>query len=330
MIVKSFDISKKNIKNINFYLFYGENEGLKKELIKNNLEKNYSNNIYRYEEKEINDDKEKFFNNLNSQSFFEENKLIIISRTTDKIKDVIDEVFNKNYEDIKFVFIAGKLEKKSKLRNFFEKEKRTICIPCYIDSPQTIGKIASDFFKNNKIPISQESLNLLTERTRGDRENLKIELNKINLFIKNKKKINIEEILKLTNLAENYNESEIADNCLSKNSKKIATIFNENNISLDDCIGIIRMLLFKTKRLLKLKKETENYDIEIAISKFKPPIFWKDKDIVKKQIKSWSIKNIESLLIKINEVELLCKKNSESSVNILSDFIIYNSKTSSN
>ena len=78
---------------------------------------------------------------------------------------------------------------------------------------------------------------------------------------------------------------------MAKNKKKTINILNENNYSLDDCIIIIRTFLIKSKRLLKLVKEVKNNkNIEDVISSFKPPIFWKDKDVVKQQIQNWSFK----------------------------------------
>ena len=166
-------------------------------------------------------------------------------------------------------------------------------------------------------------INLITARSRGDRQNLNNELKKIENFVVNKNKINLDDIIKLTNLAENYNVSELIDSCLSKNKKKTIHILNENNYSVEDCILIIRSLLMKSKRLIILcKKASITKNIETVISSFKPPIFWKDKEIVKQQINSWSCQNAENLTYEINEIELLIKKYSNSSVNILSDFII--------
>ena len=139
------------------------------------------------------------------------------------------------------------------------------------------------------------------------------------------------DILQLTNLAENYSVSELIDSCLSKNKRKTVRILNENNYSIEDCILIIRTFLIKSKRLISLcEKIKETNDIETTISNFKPPIFWKDKEIVKQQIKSWSYEGTEKLIYKISEIELLIKKHSASSVNILSDFIIEQSVSISN
>ena len=183
--------------------------------------------------------------------------------------------------------------------------------------------ISSIFFKEKKISISQQTINFLVERCMGNRENLNNELTKIENFSESKKKINTEDILKLTNLAENYNTSELTDNCLAKNTRKIINILNENNYSNEDCILIIRTLLNKAKRIVKLQEEVKNNkSIDQAIMNFKPPIFWKDKEIVKKQMNQWSLKKINNMIININETELLIKKNSANSLNILSDFII--------
>ena len=323
MIIKSFELDKINVKSSNFYLFYGENEGYKNEAIEKIFNINISKNIYRYEEKEILDNFESFFESIQSKSFFEKEKLIIISRVSDKIKNIIEEIIEKNIEDIKIILNSGILEKKSKLRSLFEKNKNTICVPFYADSNQTLSKIINNFFREKKIIVSQEKINLLIDRCRGNRQNLRNELDKIDSFVKNKKNINIDQIMKLTNLAENYNVSELIDSYLAANFKKTINILNENNFSIEDCMLITRTLLIKSKRLYKLLLEiNNNKSIEEVISSFKPPIFWKDKEIVKQQINNWSLSRTENLIYKTNELELLIKKNSYNSINILSDFII--------
>ena len=323
MIIKSFELNKINVKSSNFYLFYGENDGYKNEAIEKIFNINISKNIYRYEEKEILDNFESFFESIQSKSFFEKEKLIIISRVSDKIKNIIEEIIEKNIGDIKIILNSGILEKKSKLRSLFEKNKNIICVPFYADSNQTLSKIINNFFKEKKIIVSQEKINLLIDRCRGNRQNLRNELDKIDSFVKNKKNINIDQIMKLTNLAENYNVSELIDSYLAANFKKTINILNENNFSIEDCMLITRTLLVKSKRLYKLLLEiNNNKSIEEAISSFNPPIFWKDKETIKQQIKNWSLNSAENLIYKTNELELLIKKNSYNSINILSDFII--------
>ena len=327
MIIKSFEISKINFNKNNFYLLYGENEGYKNEVIKKYFEKIYPNSIYRHDENQILDDKDKFLNGLLSKSFFDIKKLIIISRVSDKIVDFIEEIISKNIKDITIILSAKILEKKSKLRNFFEKEKKIICVPFYADSNQTLNSTVLKFLKEKKISISQQTINLLIERCRGNRENLNNELEKIENFSKSEKKINSDDILKLTNLAENYNATELTDNCLAKNIKKTTNILNENHYSTEDCILITRTLLIKAKRLLKIQEEiNSNKNIEEVVANFKPPIFWKDKEIVKKQIANWPLKKIKNMITNINNIELLIKKNSINSLNILSDFIITQTK----
>ena len=319
MIIKSYEIDKKDLKQNRFFLLYGENQGHKNEIIKNK----FFGNVYRYEESEIIGNEEAFFNNILSKSFFENEKLIIVSRATDKIKVIVEEIIDKNVEDVVIVLNANTLEKKSKLRSFFEKDKRTICVPFYEDNGQTLVAIASSFFRKNKIPVSQQSINLLVARCRGDRQNLNNELEKIENFISGSNKIEIQDLLKLTNLAENYNVSELIDSCLSKNKTKTINILNENIYSLEDCVLITRTFLIKSKRLLKICKEFQDRkNIDAVISNFRPPIFWKDKEIVKQQAKCWSINNAEDLIYKINDIELLVKKNSSSALKILSNFII--------
>ena len=330
MIVKSFEINKINNSH-KIFLFYGENEGHKNEIIEDKFKKKYTNSIYVYEENEILKNQENFFNEILSKSFFEKEKLIIINRTTDKIKNLIDEIIEKKIDDIIIIFNSNSLEKKSKLRILFEKNKDLTCIPFYADNNQTLNSIINFFFREKKISISQQLINVLIERSRGDRKNLRNELKKIESFALNKKSINFQEIIKLTNLADNYSASELIDHCLAKNTKKTVTILNENNYSDEDNMIIIKTLLNKLKRLLKIHDLIdEKSNIDQAVSSFKPPIFWKDKPIVTQQLRSWGKKELKDLIFESNSVELLIKKNSAIAKNILSDFIINNSKKTNN
>ena len=323
MIIKSFELTKIDLKKNQYFLLYGANEGFKKQTIEEKFKKHYSDNIYIYEENEVIQNKEEFINNILTSSFFEKTKLIIINRATDKLRDIIEEILEKKVQDLVLVLNADLLEKKSKIRNLFEKNKETICVPFYEDNSQTLSTLVNNFFRENKLPVSQQSINLIVQRCRGDRLNLQNELDKIKSYTKNKSKIDIEDLLKLTNLAENYSVSELVDGCLAKNKAKTINILNENNYSMEDCIFIVRTFLIKTKRLLKLSQEIKNQkNIDNVISAFKPPIFWKDKETIKQQIINWSYIDIENLIYKINEIELLVKKNASNSINILSDFII--------
>ena len=331
MILKSFELNKIKFENYNFYLFYGDNEGFKEEIIKSFFEKQYQGNVYRYDEKEVLDNVDSFYNSILTKSFFDNKKLIIINRVSDKIRTIVEELIEKKTEDIQFILNSKNLEKKSILRKFFEKEKSIICVPFYEDNNQTLNSIVSQFFRNKKIPISQQLINVLTERSRGDRKNLNNELQKIENYSLNKKTLNLQEIIKLSNLADNYSASELIDHSLAKNTRKTVSIFNENNYSDEDNIIIIRTLLAKLKRLLKIHELIdEKGNIDEAISSLKPPIFWKDKPVVTQQLKFWGKRELKDLIYTSNDIELLIKKNSTIGKNILSDFIINNSKKINN
>ena len=326
MILKSYELDK-NI-NSKIFLFHGINEGQKEEIIEKKFKPLFGENLFKYLESEIFSDIDNFYNQILSKSFFEKNKLIIIKNASDKIKNEIEILREKKLDDIKIILISNILDKKSKLRNFFEKEKDLVSIAFYSDNNQTLSTITKTFFSKKNIPISQESINLIVNRANGDRKSLNNELSKIESFLTNKKKITIEEIYILTNLSENYSINELVDNCLAKNKDKILYIINENNFSFEDTIIIIRTFLIKAKRLIKLNQNMRiNKSIDQAILNFKPPIFWKDKELVKKQIKIWTLDKTYKLIDEINKIELNIKKNSINSLKILFDFILATSKT---
>ena len=329
MIIKSFEINKINFDQNKLVLFYGKNEGFKNEAT-NNLIKD-KDEITKYEEKEVLENINDFIESILSKSLFESEKIIIIKRATDKILKIIDEIDSKNIEDIKIIFNADNLEKKSKLRSLFEKDKKYICVPFYPDTDQTLSKLTYNFLKKKNILISQSNINLIVNKCNGDRETLLNELNKIEYFSKNGKKITAENIAKLTNLIENHGISELIDNCLAKNKKKIVNILNENNFNNEDCILITRTFLNKAKKILKLSSEFQNNkNIDLTISSAKPPIFWKDKEITKQQIYKWTPENIKQLIYKLSEIELLIKKNINNSINLITDFILNEASSNTN
>ena len=322
MIVKSFEVEKiKSIKN-KLILIYGSNEGHKIQVIKEFFVEPFNGEILRIDEKEILNNYEEFISSLINKSLFKEYKLIVISRASEKILKLVNEVLERKIEKIKIVINSDNLEKKSKLRSLFEKSKEIICIPFYEDNEKNLSSIAQNFFRQKKIKISQEIINLLIGRSRGDRGNLINELNKIENLSITKKNIDIDDVLKLTNLSENYSVFELAENYLAKNKRQVSKILNENNFANDECVLILRTILNRSKRLLKLKEsQSEIGNIDLVISSFKPPIFWKEKDAVKKQIQSWSNDEVKKIIYKINDLEILIKKNSNNSLNFIYDFV---------
>ena len=323
MIIKYFEIDKTDLNKSNFYLFYGKNDGLQNEIIEKSFINNFQGNINRYDEKEFIENYNIIATEVLTKSLFESEKIIIISRTSDKILKLIQDIFERDIKDIKFILKSGILEKKSKLRNFFEKNENLVIVPFYEDDVNSLSTIALNFIRKNNIKMSRESLNLIVNRANGNRENLKNDLEKIFNFSITNKNIDTENIIKLTNLSENYGINELADSYLEKNIKSTSKILNENIFSEQDCVLIIRTILSKSKRLMNIIEiYNETKDLDKAIMSAKPPVFWKDKISVKKQAKTWVLSELKNKIYKINDIESLIKINSRNSINLISDFMI--------
>jgi len=323
MIIKFHELNNFNKKDINYYLFYGYNSGLIEETINKNFRTLFSKNIINYDEAEIlnnvNEFKEKIFN----KSFFDNDKLIIIKRASNKILPIIEELSGKSLEDIKIIIKAEMLEKKSKLRNFFEYRKDMAITAFYEDNHQTLSLIIQNHLKNAKINLSNEIINLIIRRSKGDRINALNEIQKITSFSKSKNNITLKDVFKLTNLAENYNISELVNLYPLKNKKKTIDILNENNLDSDENILILRSFLNKLIKLKKLKVLLKkNNNIDKVLSSFKPPIFWKDKEIIKQQLNSFTSNQIKTLIHRVNNLELIIKKNNQVSNHIINNFIL--------
>ena len=322
MIIKSFELDKLNSYDFNLHLIYGNNEGIKEDIINNKYLKDFSGEVLKYEEQELLNSKDEFISSLLTKSLFETNKLIIVSRCSDKLSNLLAEILENEITETKIIIKSSNLEKKSKLRNLFEKEKKAVCTPVYEDDSRSLNSVINIFLREQNFNLSQEIKNILIERSKGDRINLKNELIKLKNLSISKNKLSTEDVLKLSNLAENYSVFELSDNYLAKNSKKVSNILNENNYSSEDCILIIRTILNKSKRLLKIRTEIDNNsNIDQVISSFKPPIFWKEKDIIKKQAQSWSTDQVKEMMFKINDLEALVKKNTSNPMLFVSNFV---------
>ena len=323
MIKKYFELKNTNINLNSLYLIHGKNEGLQKQILDENFLKDFKGSINKYEQNEFIENYEMILNEILTKSLFEIEKVIIISRADDKISKYIEEILDKNLKDIKIILKSSILEKKSKLRNLFEKKNSLVAIPVYPDDAKSLSLLVMEFINKKNIKLSRESINLLVDRSQGDRANLKLELEKILNYSLTNKKIDTLNVKNLTNLSENYSVNILADNYLAKNNKIVSKILNENNYTDEDCILILRTILGKSKRLMNIiERYNETKNLNEVISTIKPPIFWKDKEIVKKQASSWKIKDLKNKIYNINEVEAMIKGNSKSSLNLLSDFIV--------
>ena len=323
MILKYFELNKLNLNNTNFLLFHGKNEGYKNEEIEKISEK-LKRKIVSYDEKQVINNTVEFFEDNLNKSLFKSEKIILINRCTDKIYKIIEELTDRNINDIIFILNSDVLEKKSKLRNFFEKSKtQLVSIAFYPDNFDTLFKIAQKTFKEKNISLSNECISVLINKCASDRKNLLNEIEKIELYSKDKKKISNEEIFILINLSENHSVNELINSCLVKNQKKLFNILNSNIFSNEDCIVIIRTLLKKTKNLLNLVVQFHiNKDINATIDNAKPPIFWKEKSVIKDQIKLWSVETLKALIVEINDVEYNIKRNSFNSINYTTNFLL--------
>ena len=322
MIIKNLELNKKKlITDINFFLLYGTNSELIKEKIKENFIPLFSNNIYKYTESELVSNSEQFQEELSNKSFFENEKLIIINHVSEKILEIIKRIIEAKIPQIKIILISNLLEKKSKLRNYFEKNTDTIISAFYDDDYKALNFYAREILKKERISVSSQDLNFLINKSKN-RVNLKSELEKLILYYKGKSKISSINIFKLISNSEDIQISELIDECLLKNKKKLLNIINENNNFEDNQILIIKSFLIKLKRLKKLKQSIkDNENIDTIISSYKPPIFWKEKPVIKEQLKIYSLKRIKDMLVKLNNLELIIKKNSQVSNHVINDFI---------
>ena len=327
MILKSYEIQK-NLQDFfkyNIFLFYGENQGLKVEIKKSiiaEIKKKDSNvELLTVYENDISDNEENFYNSIFTGSLFSEKKIITINNCTDKIVNQIESVVEKNLKNTFIILFSDILDKKSKLRIFFEKKKKTICVPCYLDSDKDLEMAAIKKFRINKIALSREIINLVIEKSNNDRGNLNNEIEKIISYSLNKENLDIDEIKLLINFSGEHKADNFVNECLSGNISQYKKILNDLYISSVNQIYILRVLNNKINKLIKMKEVEKNYrDLDSLISSSKPPIFWKEKPTIKKQLTVWNYNELKKVVKEINNTETLCKKNPQISKIIFFNF----------
>jgi len=327
MIIKSYEVqkNKSNLSKYNFFLLYGENLGLKKDIrkfIKTGIEQGSNNAeiLFLYED-EILDDEENYYNLIYTGSLFSNKKIITIYEATDKIIKKISDIYDKYPENVFLIIFSGILEKRSKLRNFFEANKKAICIPCYLDSEKDLEVIAQLELKKNNIMLSQEAINLLIEKSNSDRNNLRNEIGKIHSYSLNKKKLELTDIISLINFSGDYKSDIFINECLCGNITQYKKIISELYVNTVNQILLLRILSNKIQRLIKIKaKENKSNNVDNLINAIKPTVFWKEKPLLKKQLSIWSLNNLKKIIDEINNIELLCKKNPQISKVIFFNF----------
>ena len=336
MIIKSYEV-KKNLQNLlkyKLFLLYGENNGLKKDIkesiIKSIGEKN-TIEFLSLDENDIKENEENFYNSIFSGSLFYDKRLITINNGTDKILKPLESVADKFPENIFLVIFSEVLEKKSKLRNFFEKNTKTLCVACYLDNEKDLSVIARNELKNTNILLPAELINFLIEKSNNDRENLKNEIQKIKLYALSNKNLKIEEIKNIINFSGEMKSDSLVNECLCGNILQYKKILSEMYSNTINQIFILRILTNKIQRLLKMKELEKEYNsIDNLINSSKPPVFWKEKPMIKKQLAIWSLDALKKIVYEINYTELMCKKNPDISKIIFFKFFTNLCKKASN
>jgi len=317
------------------FLLYGENNGLKKDIresIKIVVSQQDANiELLSLYENDIIDNEENFYNSIYSGSLFSNKKIITINNGTDKIFKQVNDIVDRYPENVFLIIFADVLEKKSKLRNFFEKNPKTLCVPCYLDNSKDLQIITLNELKKNNINLSRDSINLLIEKSNNDRHNLKNEIEKIKSFALSKKNLDIKEVKSLVNFSGEHKSDNLVNECLCGNILQYKKILSELYINTINQIFFLRILSNKMQRLLNMKEMEHNYNsIDNLINSAKPPIFWQEKPLVKKQLSIWSSKLLKKTISEINDTELLCKKKPQISKIIFFDFFTKICKKASN
>ena len=308
MIYKNYLIEE-NINNLkeNIFLFHGENFGFKEEIKDKIKEKNKNAKVINFIQDDLLKNQNIFFNEVLNESLFDEKKIYIINNTNDKILDIIKDV-ELRLEDQELYLFSEILDRRSKLRNHFEKSKKLGTVACYADNELSIKKIIQNKLKDFK-GLTPENINIITENCNLDRVKLNNELNKIKTFF-NEKKIEKKKLEELLDVKINDNFNLLKDSALNGNRIKTNKLLSDTTIDEVQNIYYLAIINQRLNKLAEILKLSKNVNLEEAINLAKPPIFWKDKTIFSVQARKWNTKKINEILKKTYYAEIEIKSNS--------------------
>ena len=310
MILKSYSVEQniEILKNYKATLIYGENSGIKDDIKEEIKKRNKKSEILTFFESDILKDS-LLYNHIANQSLFTQKKVIFIQNSSDKILEQISESLEREYKDVQIYVFAENLDKKSKLRSLFEKNKNLAIFACYEDTERTLITYINKELQDFK-GLTGEIVNLIISNSSQNRKIIKNELIKIkNYFLD--KKINKEKIEEILNIKNDKGFEEIRDKALIGEKDKINELLSSTTILNEDAFFYLNTLNYRIMRLHKIVKGSEeNKDYEQMIDNLKPPVFWKDRPIILKQLKKWDLKKLEKTIVNIGKTEILMKKNS--------------------
>jgi DNA polymerase-3 subunit delta len=330
MIVKSFNLNFQELLKKKFTLLYGENISLISEIenkITTEAKATKNLTIKKYQEEYLLQNKDIFDQLINAESLFGDQEMVVISKSTDKIIEIYDEK-NAQDNDKRIIFLSGPLTKKSKLRNLAEASTIFTCIACYNDTSEQLQSILFQKLKDNKISVSREFINSIFEINSLNRQDINDAVSKIQL-IQNTSKITEDNLKNIFHSSENSNNFEIINFCLlgdKKNINKVLSNIYAQGINFNE---ILAALKYKVKKLIDiLESDIANKDPNQLVESFKPPIFWKEKSMVKEQLRRWDKSELKQLMEIVYDIEVECKKNYDVSNIILQQFIVSTSNKS--
>ena len=315
MIYKSYLIEK-NINEINdkFTLFYGENLGFKNDIKDKIKFKNLKAEIIKFNQEDILKNIDNFFIEISNTSLFDNKKIYFIDKISDKFLELLKEIEAKIDNQQVYLF-SDVLDKKSKIRNFFEKSKNYKVIPCYIDNESAIRQIIQDKLKNYK-GLSSYNINLIINKSNLDRVKLNNELNKIIIYFQDKE-LNSEKLELLLDDKVNNDFNLLKDEALMGNKINTNKLLSDTVLESEKNIFYLNLINLRLNKLNEVSNFRKTTNLENAINLIKPPIFWKDKTNFAQQAKKWDTKKIRKILSKTYNVEIEIKSNSMIEKNIL-------------
>ena len=315
MIYKSYLVEQNiNLIDKNLFLFYGENLGLQQDLKKKIRNNNKDKLLLNFSQEEILKNEDQFFNEVINISLFEDKKVYFINQANDKILKIIEDIENKISEQSIFLF-SDILDKRSKLRNYFEKSKNAGIVPCYADNQISIKKIVMDKLKGFK-GLSPENINMIIENCNLDRIKLNNELSKIITYFDNKN-LETEKLIALLNIDINDDFNLLKDEALNGNKLRTNKLIGVSVLEEQKNFYYINLINQRLHKLAEIIVLAKNNTLEMALDKIKPPIFWKEKANFLYQAKKWNLIKIKKILNKSYDLEIKVKSDPIIKKNVL-------------
>jgi DNA polymerase-3 subunit delta len=295
-------------------LIYGPDHGLMKERTKIIGKKFVSDlndpfNAVTLSSDIIEEDPARLNDEANAMSMMGGARLILIENGADKITLALKSYLEDPSSDNIVIIQAGALNPRSALRLLCEKAKNAVALPCYVEDERGVAGLIRDTMRDQNKRIDQDAVMWLAANIGGDRLKIRMELEKLSLYMGDKDHITLAIVQKCCGEAGAQDLETLIYSTAGGQKAETLKVFHKLLGEGVAEIAILRALQNHFRRLHYVNAlVSEGAALGEALKKLSPPLFFKREDHFKAHLRKWNMDQSMAMIVRLNEIEAQTKQ----------------------